>query len=390
MRSANLLNDFAFKYVFGQDQKDANDALKGLLSIIFERQVMQVVVKNSELFKNVEDMKDPRLDLTVEFDDRYIIDLEMQLKQTKDDLSARFEYYLARLHAQQDLEGKYYKESKTSMVLVFLNVNLYNNTSSYFHSFQFRNEQGELFSKEDDKMKIFIIEMKKLNQNKNIGEMSDKEKLIYYFLNCQKGNDDSKMKAIIETNEVIRMIENRVNKISDDRWKQFHEKSVKLHMNEVAMEYRYEAEEAKRLAEKEKQKASEARKSLEQEKKNALEAKNKLEQEKQHALEAKNLLEQEKQHALEAKNLLEQEKQNALEAKNLLEQEKQKTSEAKKRLEQEKQHALEVKNLLEQEKQNTTKAKEKTAILIETLSKTMTQEDIAKLLNISVDELNTF
>lgn len=27
MRSANLLNDFAFKYVFGEDCKEANDAM---------------------------------------------------------------------------------------------------------------------------------------------------------------------------------------------------------------------------------------------------------------------------------------------------------------------------------------------------------------------------
>ena len=31
MRSANLLNDLAFKYVFGEDCKEANDALKSLL-----------------------------------------------------------------------------------------------------------------------------------------------------------------------------------------------------------------------------------------------------------------------------------------------------------------------------------------------------------------------
>ena len=33
MRSANLLNDFAFKYVFGEDCKEANDALKSFHGI---------------------------------------------------------------------------------------------------------------------------------------------------------------------------------------------------------------------------------------------------------------------------------------------------------------------------------------------------------------------
>lgn len=46
MRSANLLNDFAFKYVFGKDCKEANDALKSLFTVFLERKVHHVVVKN--------------------------------------------------------------------------------------------------------------------------------------------------------------------------------------------------------------------------------------------------------------------------------------------------------------------------------------------------------
>lgn len=40
MRNANLLNDFAFKYVFGEDCKEVNDALKSLLTIFLERKVI--------------------------------------------------------------------------------------------------------------------------------------------------------------------------------------------------------------------------------------------------------------------------------------------------------------------------------------------------------------
>ena len=62
MRSANLLNDFAFKYVFGEDYKEANDALKSLLTVFLERKVNSVVVKNSEIVKDYSKMKSPRLD----------------------------------------------------------------------------------------------------------------------------------------------------------------------------------------------------------------------------------------------------------------------------------------------------------------------------------------
>lgn len=36
MSKPNLLNDLAFKFVFGQDTKEANQALKGILEVFFE------------------------------------------------------------------------------------------------------------------------------------------------------------------------------------------------------------------------------------------------------------------------------------------------------------------------------------------------------------------
>ena len=78
----------------------------------YTRSVNHVVVKNSELVKDYSKMKSPRLDLLVEFDDQTTVDLEMQLRQAKDNLPIRFSYYLARLHGLQELEGKYYGELK--------------------------------------------------------------------------------------------------------------------------------------------------------------------------------------------------------------------------------------------------------------------------------------
>lgn len=219
MRNANLLIDFAFKYVFGEDCKEANDALKSLLTVFLERKVHHVVVKNSELVKDYSKMKNPRLDLLVEFDDRTMVDLEMQLRQTKDHLSIRFSYYLARLHSSQELEGKYYGEIKETIVLVFFNVNLIDN-NRMCNIFTLKNEDGLSFVKEtEDRMKIRTVEMAKLDVNKPLKEMNEQEKMIYYFLNCHKGMDDSKIKVMIESDGVIQMLEKRVETISDDGWK---------------------------------------------------------------------------------------------------------------------------------------------------------------------------
>ena len=249
MRSANLLNDFAFKYVFGEDCKEANDALKSLLMVFLERKVNKVVVKNSEIVKDFSKMKSPRLDLLVEFDDRTTVDLEMQLRQTKDNLPIRFSYYLARLHGSQELEGKYYGELKETIVLVFFNVNLIDN-HRMCNTFMLRNEEGLSFVEESqDRMKLRTVEMAKLDINKPLKDMNEQEKMIYYFLNCHKGMEDSKIKVMIESDGVIQMLEKRVETISDDGWKKIIEDFRKLHENEERMERQLELEEAHKQVE---------------------------------------------------------------------------------------------------------------------------------------------
>ena len=286
MRSANLLNDFAFKYVFGEDCKEANDALKSLLTVFLERKVNHVVVKNSEMVKDYTKMKSPRSDLLVEFDDKTTVDLEMQLRQTKDNLLNRFNYYLARLHGSQDMEGKSYSQLKETIVMVFFNL-IIADDDDICSLYTMRKYSGIPLVKDEkeDRMKLMTIEMPKVDLNKPLEDMNEQEKMIYYFLNCHKGLDDSKIKVMIESDEVIQMLEKRVETISDDRWKKIIEDFQKLHENEERIELQLELEEAQRQmkeARKEKEEArkekEEAHKEKEEARKAILEADKKVEQ----------------------------------------------------------------------------------------------------------------
>ena len=261
MRSANLLNDFAFKYVFGEDCKEANDALKSLLTVFLERKVEHVVVKNSEMVKDYTKMKSPRLDLLVEFDHQSSADLELQLRQTKDNLPIRFSYYLARLHGSQELEGKSYSQLKETIVMVFFNL-IIADDDDICSLYTMRKYSGIPLVKEEkeDRMKLMTIEMPKVDLHKPLEDMNEQEKMIYYFLNCHKGMDDSKIKMMIESDEVIQMLEKRVETISDDRWKKIIEDFQKLHENEERIERQLELEEAQKAKEEAKKALQEANK----------------------------------------------------------------------------------------------------------------------------------
>ena len=228
------------------------------------------------MVKDFSKMKSPRLDLLVDFGDCTTVDLEIQLRQTKDNLPIRFSYYLARLHGLQQLEGKYYGELKETIVLVFFNVNLIDN-DKMCNTFTLRNEDGLSFVKEtEDRMKICTIEMAKLDVKKSLKEMNEQEKMIYYFLNCHKGVDDSKIKMMIESDQVIQMIEKRVETISDDGWKKIIEDFRKLHENEERMERQLELEEAQKKVKEAQKQTEEAQKQAEEAQKQAEEAQNRV------------------------------------------------------------------------------------------------------------------
>ena len=287
MRSANLLNDFAFKYVFGEDCKEANDALKSLLKVFLERKVNHVVVKNSEMVKDYTKMKSPRLDLLVEFDDQTTVDLEMQLRQTKDNLLNRFNYYLARLHGSQDMEGKSYSQLKETIVMVFFNL-IIADDDDICSLYTMRKYSGIPLVKDEkeDRMKLMTIEMPKVDLNKPLEDMNEQEKMIYYFLNCHKGLDDSKIKVMIESDGMIQMLEKRVETISDDRWKKIIEDFQKLHENEERIELQLELEEAQRQMKEARKDKEEARKEKEEARKEKEEAHKEKEEARKAILEA--------------------------------------------------------------------------------------------------------
>ena len=310
MRSANLLNDFAFKYVFGEDCKEANDALKSLLTVFLERKVNTVVVKNSEIVKDYTKMKSPRLDLLVEFDDRTTVDLEMQLRQTKDNLMNRFNYYLARLHGSQDMEGKSYSQLKETIVMVFFNL-IIADDDDICSLYTMRKYSGIPLVKEEkeDRMKLMTIEMPKVDLNKPLEDMNEQEKMIYYFLNCHKGLDDSKIKMMIESDEVIQMLEKRVETISDDRWKKIIEDFQKLHENEERMERQLEIEELQRAKEEVRKLQEETRKAQEETRKAQEEVEKKSEEADKKFEEANKQMEQANKQVEDANRQVEQKNQ---------------------------------------------------------------------------------
>ena len=241
MRSANLLNVFAFKYVFGEDCKEANDALKSLLTVFLERKVVNVHVTNMGV--------DPLLETIVEFDDNTKMKLAIFINQNRLKLQYLSEFYLMKLYGSQE-------ESDLNPCQA---IAFYDGMESQFEiNYQFRNDDGLLLLP-DGMLKISVYSTQNLDKSYN--QMNDKEKMVYYLLNCR---DDSKIKMMIEKDGVIQTVEKRVETISDDGWKKIIEDFQKLHENEERMELQLELEEAHKAQEEADKKVSQMSQEIKQ------------------------------------------------------------------------------------------------------------------------------
>ena len=141
-------------------------------------------------------------------------------------------------------------------------------------------------------MKLRTVEMAKLDINKPLENMNEQEKMIYYFLNCHKGMEDSKIKVMIESDGVIQMLEKRVETISDDGWKKIIEDFRNLHENEERMERQLELEELQKVKEEVRKLQEEARKAQVEAQKAQVEARKEQEEARKAQEEARKAIQE--------------------------------------------------------------------------------------------------
>lgn len=101
-----------------------------------------------------------------------------------------------------------------------------------------------------------------LNLDKSYNQMNDKEKMVYYLLNCR---DDSKTKMMIKKLEAIQMVEKRVETISNDCWTKWIEDFRIQQENELKLEF----EEAHKRLKKANKRLEEANKKVQEANKRA-------------------------------------------------------------------------------------------------------------------------
>ena len=231
-----IMNDLVFKYVYGQDTKLSKEALKGLLHTFLDLKIEDVQIKNTNSPDANIVSKDVRFDISALLDNQTWIDVEMQMESMADSLQNRLEYYESKMLASQDMKGKYYQELKPCIVLIFLDVNLFDD-DHMIKIFQNRSQYNTQFNP-NNLMSIVTVEMNKLN-SEVLEKMNVKEEYVYYLKNCHNAQNDSKIKEILQNVEAIRMADQRFKEITNDEWDALNREFDELKRNENEMREKY-------------------------------------------------------------------------------------------------------------------------------------------------------
>ena len=92
------LYDWTFKEIFTQETEESNFALRSFISAVLNREVKTVTLKNNEPPKQSRKQKSMTFDVSVQFDDGELADIELQAR--KEDNQASFCYNQAKEIAQ--------------------------------------------------------------------------------------------------------------------------------------------------------------------------------------------------------------------------------------------------------------------------------------------------
>ena len=205
------------------------EIIKKFLQDILNLTVNEIVFKQKEkVIDDIGDARGVRLDVYAIDDNNNIYDIEIQLRNDKDDLPERFRYYQGMIDKEVLIKGDNFKALKTTYIIFICMFNPFKDLDAddviYHIKSQFITSKNKIYDFDDRSYKIIINTTGNLNlQNDNIKS----------FVQLLKDGYKSEMKSNLSS-----MIENEMTKLINDRKWSDNYMTV---MEEYAQEYAKEA-----------------------------------------------------------------------------------------------------------------------------------------------------
>ena len=212
------LYDSTFKGIFTQETENSNLALQSFISAVVGREVKTVILKPNEPHKGSSTQKGMTYDISVEFDNGEISDIEMQAWKESYDYGIRAEILAARLLNNNAKKSEDWNSPKVYQISI-LNFHYGNDDNKILSWYTMKNEIGEGLS---DRQNIIFIDLKTIRKKLHtpIEELTPVEKWGLFFSYVDNVEEADYISELVRSEKGIMAAENIVKYMSeaDDNW----------------------------------------------------------------------------------------------------------------------------------------------------------------------------
>lgn len=212
------LYDSTFKGIFTQETEDSNLALQSFISAVLGRNVKNVILKPNEPPKDGPGQKGMSYDISVEFDNGELSDIEMQAWKESYDYGIRSEIQAARLLNNNAKKGEEWNSSKIYQISI-LNFHYEKDDIKEMAWYTMKNESGKRLK---DRQNIIFIDLENIRKKFGtpVNELTSVEKWGLFFSYIDKDKNADYMNELVRSEKGIMAAENTVKDMSeaDDNW----------------------------------------------------------------------------------------------------------------------------------------------------------------------------
>ena len=211
------LTDFmAFNKIYGQDTEESNQALIALINTVTEDkpEISDTLIKDIEAFDSIEYSNGQYcgfgFDICLESDTGSLFSLQME-NEPDEYFTGRCLVYMDYMRESSD------KLQKLIIVLFVAGRNLFKNTDSYHNVQIIRDEEsGEV---PFDKVRVYFIEIDKVDSSKAVSDMTPLERVSLYFRYANDPDKEALLEQLIDSGDkAIVLAENIFKKLTADNW----------------------------------------------------------------------------------------------------------------------------------------------------------------------------
>ena len=212
------LYDSTFKGIFTQETEDSNLALQSFISAVVGRVVKNVLLKPNEPAKDTPGQKGMSYDISIEFDNGELSDIEMQAFKQKYDYEIRAEIQSARLLNNNTKKGDNWNSPKVYQISI-LNFHYRKDDNKILSWYTMKNESAEGLS---DRQNIIFIDLQTIRKKLRtpIEELTPIEKWGLFFSYVDNEKEADYISEIVRSEKGIMAAEKTVKYMSeaDDNW----------------------------------------------------------------------------------------------------------------------------------------------------------------------------